>query len=297
VKKLVVARRASQVSFLIFFIYILWSNAYPLKGFFSPQVILKVDPLIVFFTSMSERVILKGVYLSLGMVAITFVFGRFFCGWMCPMGAIIDAVAAIRKRKLLLSDNSNARVRKPKFFIIVATALFSLFGIQIAWILDPIVIAARFISLNFIPLLTLLITSLFIVMIKSADFQGPVYDFYHYLKASFLGINIYYFSHSAIILAVFLIIVLSALFISRIWCRMLCPLGAFYAVLAKISPFKRTVEKCQNCRICMSRCRMGAIRKDISYVKSECILCMDCVYDCPQNKTKFKLAIKKNGKP
>lgn len=32
---------------------------------------------------------------------------------------------------------------------------------------------------------------------------------------------------------------------------------------------------------------MGAIRDDLSYAKGECILCMDCVYDCPGGRTSF----------
>ena len=32
---------------------------------------------------------------------------------------------------------------------------------------------------------------------------------------------------------------------------------------------------------------MGAIKDDLSYNKGECILCMDCVYNCPQKITRF----------
>ena len=32
---------------------------------------------------------------------------------------------------------------------------------------------------------------------------------------------------------------------------------------------------------------MGAIRDDLSYERGECILCMDCVYNCPDHVTSF----------
>jgi len=35
---------------------------------------------------------------------------------------------------------------------------------------------------------------------------------------------------------------------------------------------------------------MGAIRDDSSYSKGECILCMDCLYSCPQQSTGFSFA-------
>jgi ferredoxin len=38
---------------------------------------------------------------------------------------------------------------------------------------------------------------------------------------------------------------------------------------------------------------MSAIKEDTSYRKGECILCMDCVYDCPTHSTKFTWPVKK----
>jgi len=52
---------------------------------------------------------------------------------------------------------------------------------------------------------------------------------------------------------------------------------------------KRTTGNCDECKMCppdrkagRGECRMGAIKDDASYVKEECVLCMDCLYDCPR---------------
>ncbi|MDP8229757.1 MAG: 4Fe-4S binding protein [Candidatus Gorgyraea atricola] len=271
-KKLVILRRSSQFLFLALFIYILWSATH-LDAFF------KINPLIMIFTSISERIILPGVIFAVIMLALTLVFGRFFCGWICPLGTIIDlcGIKALQKKA----------ARSIKFYILGAITVSSFLGIQIAWIFDPIVITARFVSLNLIPGVSFGLDRIFRFFIIKTDYYTPLYDFYRLLKSSILGINAYYFSHSGMILIFFVLICLSVLIAKRFWCRAICPLGAIYSLVARFSPLSRVVEKCTNCLRCKEDCRMGAINKDLSYVKGECILCMDCIYDCPTHGTRF----------
>ncbi|MFH0772154.1 MAG: 4Fe-4S binding protein [Candidatus Omnitrophota bacterium] len=289
-KKWVVIRRASQIFFLFLFIYILWSTTYPLKGVISPEVLFKIDPLVILLTSLSERIILPGIVLSIFMILLTLAFGRFFCGWVCPLGAAIDFAAFLKRGHFRKEeDTANARLRKPKFFILGIIALSALFGLQIAWVFDPVVIMARFVSLNLIPLVIFAMDRFFGLPIRGFNLCGAFYDFYRGLKSSLLGVNVYYFSHSVIIFVFFLAIFCAGFLIKRIWCRALCPLGAIYALAAKPALLNREVKECLRCGKCKSVCRMGAIKNDASYLKGECILCMDCVYDCPDNITRFTL--------
>ena len=287
-KKLKTLRRISQIFFLCVFVYILWSTTYPLEGAIPPGSIFKVDPNVMIFTSISERIMLPGIIPALLMLIITAILGRFFCGWVCPLGSVIDSSAALKKKKKRLSDDVNSRVKLPKFLILLVILFFSAFGIQIAWVLDPLVIAARFVSLNLIPTVTLSADKVFMLTIQKFDlYNGAVYDFYRMLRSSVLGVKVAYFNNAGIIFVVFLLIYLSALLIPRIWCRALCPLGAIYALTSKISILKRRVVKCTDCGRCAAKCRMGAIKNDMSYNSGECVLCMDCVYECPVHGTKF----------
>jgi len=263
-KKLVLARRFSQALFLSLFIYILWLTQYA-------AVFFKIDPLVSAL----------GLF-SLIMLAITLIIGRFFCGWVCPLGFIIDICGVKAKnRDMGLSGNI-------KYFILGAIIIFAFIGIQIAWVFDPLVITARFISLNFIPSFTLALDKLFIFLIKALNFYTPLYDFYRMLKLSILGAKIFYFPHSFITLSFFIIICGLALITKRFWCRILCPLGAIYALAARFCLLGRHVDdKCMHCMRCSINCRMSAIKEDSSYKKEECILCMDCVYDCPDLATRF----------
>lgn len=290
VNKLIIIRRFSQAFFLALFIYILWSTTYPLRGLLPPGTFFKINPYIMMLTSLSQRVLIPGIIIGIAMLALTLVFGRFYCGWICPLGTLIDYAGAFRRKKRTPSAVVNSRLRKGKFIALGITAILAAAGVQAAWVLDPMVVAARFVSLNLIPTATLLLNDLFIFLMRDMGLYQPLQGIYQSLKSSVLGVKVVFFSNAGAILALTLGICLASLFISRIWCRMLCPLGATYALAAKAALLSRANRGCSACGLCKSSCRMGAIKDDMSYVKSECILCMDCVYECPGNITNFSFS-------
>ncbi|MGB2599223.1 MAG: 4Fe-4S binding protein, partial [Candidatus Omnitrophota bacterium] len=222
-KKLIVARRLSQTFFLLLFVYILWSTTYPLKGLLPPETFFRTNPLIMVVTSISERLLLPGLIFALAMLGLTLILGRFYCGWVCPLGTMIDWTGATKKSKIRPKDETNSKLRKIKFFILGIIAIFALFGTQVAWILDPMVIIARFVSLNLIPTVTLLLDKLFIFLVRDLNLYGPVHDIYRVLKSTVLGVRVHYFSSSFIIFLFFAVVISTALVVSRFWCRAICP--------------------------------------------------------------------------
>ena len=84
------------------------------------------------------------------------------------------------------------------------------------------------------------------------------------------------------------VIVLSIVFY-RPFCKWLCPLGAFYALLNKVSLFQMQVDqsKCVSCGKCAKVCKM-----DVDVTKSpnhtECIRCGMCIRACPTDAVSFR---------
>ncbi|MDD4012808.1 MAG: 4Fe-4S binding protein [Candidatus Omnitrophica bacterium] len=294
-KKIVMLRRASQAFFLGLFIYILWSTTYPLRGFLPPHTFFATNPHIMFLISLCERVFLPGVLISSIFILLTLIFGRFYCGWICPLGAFIDIAGALRRKREPLNERASRALSLPKFIWLFLSVLAAVFGIQIAWAFDPMVIMARFVSLNLIPTVTLGAEKLFIFLIRDMRFEGAM-DIYRSLKGSILGVKVSYFENSIPVFMFFALILVSALFISRFWCRTICPLGATYAIFARPALFARRVDGCISCGACARVCRTGAIKNDFSYEKGECVLCMDCVYSCPGGRTRFSFHGNAGGK-
>jgi len=285
------SRKISQWFFFALFVYILWSTTYPLTGKLPPETYFQADPLIMFGTALSERLMLSGLIGAGGMVLAGLLLGRFFCGWICPLGTVIDTVGSCRPRQG--SEEQNKRWRRQrglKFLLLAVIAVFALAGIQIAWVLDPLVLMARFVSLNFIPTVTLALDTCMMLLIRGFKLYGPVYDFYNILRSSVLGVKVSYFSNAAVIFAAFVLVSGSTLLAARWWCRLVCPLGALYGCLSRVAWLRRTVKDCVFCGQCRPACPTDAIKPDMSYDPAECILCMECVYACPAHITRFELA-------
>ncbi|HWR72544.1 MAG TPA: 4Fe-4S binding protein, partial [Nitrospirota bacterium] len=87
-------RRITQGIFLLLFLFLFIQTeskgndelGYPVRLF------LDFDPLIFVTTILSAHAVAKAFYLSLILIAITFLFGRVFCGWACPLGTLNNIV-------------------------------------------------------------------------------------------------------------------------------------------------------------------------------------------------------------
>lgn len=82
------------------------------------------------------------------------------------------------------------------------------------------------------------------------------------------------------------VIVVSAVFIYRSFCRFLCPLGAIYSFFSPVSLLGVEVEQetCTQCGRCVKSCKM-----DIKRVGDrECIQCGECMKECIPHAIRWK---------
>ena len=298
IKKFIWVRRIIQSVFFVGLLYIIWSTKYPLNSSLNPSMYFKLDPLAMLVTAVAERVFLAGLFYSLFVLAFTFVFGRVFCGWFCPLGALQDLWASAldvisRKHR----ESEPTRARAVKYFILAPIIVLAALGVQAAWALDPIAIFVRTFSFNIFPLLNKTIDTVFIFILKRMENPGPVETIYYYFKDNLIALNSPVFPHTAAVFAVMILILAAVVYKRRFWCRFICPLGALLALVSRHSLLERSSGLCKgNCSLCRARCRMNAIKTDNNYVKEECVLCMDCTLRCPGGYSKFMFGKKRRHK-
>ena len=76
-----------------------------------------------------------------------------------------------------------------------------------------------------------------------------------------------------------IVLLVAGLFIERFYCRYLCPMGAGLALPAKLKVFdwlKRRPQCGRECRLCETRCTVGAIDQIGRINANECVLCLRC---------------------
>lgn len=269
-------RSVSQILFLIFFLYIFLSAIID-SGIYSDEIRLKggikyifsIDPLLGITTLLANISIEKIFILSLLFVILTFLIGRFFCGWICPMGTINHIFSKISPFKQF--NNFDPKFYKPKYIILLIIIIFSIFKINLSGYFDPLSILVRSLGVFLLPLIA-----------YGYDMNILSENIKNYIFYNILGRENFYYSQSTVIGLFFIIILFSNFFVKRLWCTTLCPLGALYGIIARYSIFKikREEEKCSRCMKCSNDCMANAKPGSKDFSSSECMLLFNCI-SCP----------------
>jgi ferredoxin len=255
-----------------------------MQTLFSPDLLLRLDPLAGFAVSLAVRTIVAAFWPGLIVLGLTIALGRSFCGWACPMGTCLDGWDRIIPHGKRRGDH------RWKFLLLFAILILALFSIQAVWILDPLIIFMRTLAVVVFPLIVWGLDSAFGAAFGWWLTEGPALAVTDLLQGWLLPATRL---QSALLFTTILFfagIFILERFGRRYWCRVLCPLGALLGLISRFSPFGRRVSaECTSCTVCAEDCRMEAIENDNSRTRrGECILCLECSGICPVNATTYR---------
>ncbi len=257
--------------------------AYPVS------LLFRLDPLAllaaIFAPGDSELLLL---WPALVLLCLTFIFGRFFCSWLCPLGALFDFVGGPIRR----ASSSFAGWPKAKYYLLASLTLASLCGLQLFGLLDPLSIFLRSLTLVLNPLWNQLANGVFDWLYQAElPLISPAADFvYPFFRERLLAFRQPTFLLSLMTAVVLLLLILLERLQPRFWCRNLCPLGALLGICSRHSLLQRTPQTdCTDCQLCSNHCSMGATA-DTSVQSAECIRCLDCLDFCPNQRIDFSFS-------
>ena len=280
--KWVKARKVVQgVSLLIFTILVVTSTglAWPAAFVNFP---IRLDPLLMITQSIASREVLAGSLISLGVILLTLVFGRAWCGWLCPLGTLLD----------IFQPSSNKRIkesipdtwRRVKYLLLLAILVLAVFGNLTLLFLDPITIWVRTMAGAVMPGLDFFFTNLEKTLSNIPGFSDPLGTIDQVIRPAVLpqipppGLRFPW-----IPAVLFTGILLLNFMASRFWCRYLCPLGGMLGWLSRFSIIKRLVGSgCKECGVCEDVCPTGTIDPSRGYQSdpAECTMCLNCLPSC-----------------
>ncbi|HVY48481.1 MAG TPA: 4Fe-4S binding protein [Minicystis sp.] len=307
VRVLVWARRASQAGFLLLFLYLLVHTAF--RGSFASadarvrlpepvEAFLLADPFVAAMTLLSTHSIYRGLAWSVGLLALTLVFGRVFCGWICPFGTLHHVFGWIfpsrygRGNKRVESNKTYARQRV-KYYLLYAFLAAALAGSAIGGLFDPICVAVRAIGLAVIPALQYVAAGAsYVAGASGSRALSSIADGgQDFLAGTVWQSKQFYFHQTWFIGALLVAILFMNRFVPRFWCRVLCPLGAFLGVFSRFALFgmEKDHAKCTDCNLCLVHCQgADSPQGGVKWRQDECHMCLNCESACPEDVIKFR---------
>jgi len=190
--------------------------------------------------------------LFLTFVALALLAKNAFCGWLCPVGALHDPLAALGRRLF----GRNFRLWRP---------------------LDRLLRGLKY------GLLLFFLNAILLGMSAQAV-RGFLST--PYWAAADVKMLHFFTRPSLLSICIVAMLALLALPLRNFWCRYLCPYGALLGLLSLLSPVKvrRDAGGCTGCQACSRSCpQQIAIHRCTTVRSQECTACLTCISRCPES--------------
>lgn len=231
------------------------------------EFFLILDPLVSLSTSIASRSWVWSLTAAGVILAVCVFIPRGFCGYVCPLGTMIDLFDwAIGRRvnrwKLKDVEHDRRWWVHLKYYLLLACLVAAGGGVLITGFFAAIPIVTR----------------AFLFLVKPVEL-GVTRGWY---------LNTGFNAGHVVSVLLFLGILGLGLLRRRFWCQYLCPSGAIFSLGNLFRATERKVESsCIHCNRCVEICPFDAIKPDYTTRSADCTLCQTCGGVCPTHSIKF----------
>lgn len=222
--------------------------------------------------------------LPVAVISVTLLHGPVFCGWICPTGTMQDLAGWLRKRF------PRRQKRLTRGWLVGLTVFVAGFLVLMVWLgrrrqlliedssvhwaamlilLCYLVLAGAIDDLPSRKLRLLSLAAIFVTAVSHLVVTSPMHFAFTARDDKASAVTT-------------LVILVSALFVLRSWCRYLCPWGYLMGFLHRFSRLRiqKAPGRCTECGVCSTTCDVAAIENGVVRL-DQCQFCYSCVDRCP----------------
>lgn len=132
--KITWVRTVSQIFFICLFMWLCFVTTFNEPNLELTELFLELDPLIALSTLLATGVVFGGLVISLVTVILTLLFGRVFCGWICPLGTVNQFLGWIgqgKKQSENIKKSAPSKAQSWKYLILLFLLFYSVPGLII----------------------------------------------------------------------------------------------------------------------------------------------------------------------
>ncbi len=290
-------RRIVQILFLFFFIFLFLRARYPYEVNLSSDVFLRFSPLIPVFYLIDNLSLSLMFWPALLILFLTIFLGRFFCGWICPLGTTLDIWDRIIKAPSNRTNGKWLKMRWVKFGILTSAIFLAIFSYNVWGFFDPLAIFTRITTVIIYPVSTFFSEKILVLGANLSFLESAVYPVYDGFKSMIMPESQSFYQSVFWTLLLLVGILTLEKLSRRFWCRNVCPAGALLGILSQFRLYERVVgDPCPVCNRCQTDCKMNAIPagnvKETN--KVECIECFNCGEKCPPEAKSITFRLRLN---
>jgi polyferredoxin len=279
-------RRLFQVFFFLLFLALLTLTFWPL-GTLLMSAFLLADPLLA-LNSVANGILRWEFLLAVPVLLSPLFVGRAFCGYVCPLGFVIELFGPRRERHP--GQRARGVLRRVPLVGLVVVLVLILFGSAVFLVFDPISIFTRTATTLVYPALDRGLRLAGDILYLASPFQGGVDSVTEALTGRLVFASGLAYRLQLTMLVMFVAILAFSWIERRMWCRHLCPLGALLGLVGRMAPFGRVIDDraCTACGVCAAACPMDAVRDGgHSTDCSRCEAGLECADACEQGAIRW----------